>query len=55
MTKEEVYTIAEAAKILKVSEETIRRLIASGELQARRVGRQYRITREALDQFLGRS
>lgn len=54
MTQEEVYTIEEAAKILKVSTETIRKLIASGELEARRVGRQYRITREAIDKFLGR-
>lgn len=54
MTQEEVYTIEEVAKILKVSEETVRRLIASGELDARRVGRQYRITRAALDKFLGR-
>jgi excisionase family DNA binding protein len=54
MTKEEVYTIEETANILKVSTETIRKLIARGELEARRVGRQYRITREAIDKFLGR-
>jgi putative molybdopterin biosynthesis protein len=55
MTQEEVYTIEEVAKILKVSEETVRRLIASGDLDARRVGRQYRITRESINKFLGRS
>lgn len=55
MTQEEVFTIEEVAKILKVSEETVRRLISNGELEARRVGRQYRITREAINKFLGRS
>ena len=54
MTQAEVYTIDEAAKILKVSTETVRKLIANKELEARRVGRQYRITREAIDRFLGR-
>lgn len=55
MTQEEVYTIEEVAKILKVSVETVRRLITNGELDARRVGRQYRITRAALDKVLGKS
>lgn len=53
MAKDEVYTIAETAKLLKVSEETVRRLIANGDLEARRVGRQYRITRETIDKYLG--
>jgi len=54
MTNEEVYTVEETAKILKVSPDTVRKLINNGELEARRVGRQLRVTREAIDRFLGR-
>jgi putative molybdopterin biosynthesis protein len=54
MAEEQVYTVEEIAKILKVSVETVRRLIARGSIEARRVGSQYRITKQALDKYLGR-
>jgi len=38
-----VYTTAEAEKILKVSNSTIKRLLKSGLLRANKVGKQYRI------------
>lgn len=38
-----VYTTAEAEKILKVSNSTIKRLLKSGLLKANKVGKQYRI------------
>ena len=51
----EVYTIAEAAKLLRVSDDTIRRMISSGELEAHQVRRQWRIPKKALEKYLGRS
>ena len=47
MTEEIVYTILEAAKLLKVSDDTIRKLIKSGELDAVKVGNQWRIKKES--------
>jgi excisionase family DNA binding protein len=52
MTEEIVYTILEAAKLLKVSDDTIRKLIKSGELDAVKVGNQWRIKKESLDKLL---
>jgi excisionase family DNA binding protein len=49
-----VYTIAEVARILKVSEQVVRQLVQSGELESKRVGRQYRITRDMLDRYLNK-
>jgi len=46
------YTVQETAKLLKVSQATIRRLIKMGKLQAFYVGRQLRITEEALKSLL---
>ena len=51
MTDDVVYTIAELAKLLKVSEKTVRTLIDAGDIEAFKVGNQWRITREALDRF----
>jgi len=48
------YTIEEVAKMLKVSEATVRRLIRNGQLEAVPVGSQYRISQEGLDKFLSR-
>jgi putative molybdopterin biosynthesis protein len=47
-----MYTVEEIAKMLKVSTETIRKLIARGEIKAKRIGKQYRVTQEALDEYL---
>ncbi len=48
-----VLTPAEAAQILRVSEEDVIAAIESGDLPARKIGRAYRISREALEKFLG--
>src|SRR3954453_275507 len=45
-------TVPEASALLRVSQITIRRYIAGGQLPAVRVGKGVRIQREALDQFL---
>ncbi|MEI7498783.1 MAG: helix-turn-helix domain-containing protein [Candidatus Falkowbacteria bacterium] len=38
-----VYTTAEAEKLLKISNSTMKRLLKSGLLKANKVGKQYRI------------
>jgi len=43
---------AEAAKILGVSEADVLATIAAGDLKAKKIGSQFRITRAALDEFL---
>jgi excisionase family DNA binding protein len=47
-----VFTIDEVAEILKVNPRTVNRLIERGELKAAKVGRVYRITEQALNEFL---
>jgi len=48
----DVMTPAEAASILKVSEEDIVAAIAAGDLKARKIGSAYRISKEALENYL---
>lgn len=45
-------TAAEVADRLRVSTMTVYRLIRSGELPAVRVGRNYRVAEDALDDYL---
>lgn len=47
-----VMTPTEAAQILKVSEEDVIAAIQSGELKAKKIGNAYRISKEALEEFL---
>ncbi len=47
-----VLTPADAARVLQVSEEDVLAAIESGDLPARKIGRAYRISREALLKFL---
>jgi len=47
-----VMTPSEAAQYLRVSEEDVLAAIESGELSARKIGSAYRISQQALDQFL---
>jgi len=48
-----VMTPAEAAQVLRVSEEDVMAAIEAGDLPARKIGSAYRISREALEKFLG--
>ena len=52
IVQEQVYSIDEAARILKVNPKTIRRMIDRGEIVSHKVGRQHRIPRSELDKFL---
>jgi excisionase family DNA binding protein len=47
----ELMTVSETAELLRVSEATIRRRIAVGEIPALRVGAQVRVEREGLSQL----
>lgn len=47
-----IMTPAEAANILRVSEEDVVAAIQAGDLKARKIGTAYRISREALEEFL---
>lgn len=48
----DVMTPAEAAAILKVSEEDVIAAITEGSLKARKLGNAYRISKAALEEFL---
>jgi excisionase family DNA binding protein len=48
-----LYTVAEAASILKLHVKTLRRKIRDGDLESTRVGKQYRISRQQLEAFCG--
>lgn len=47
-----VMTPAEAAAVLRVSEEDVLAAITAGQLKAKKIGNAYRISKEALDDFL---
>jgi excisionase family DNA binding protein len=47
-----IMTPSEAAALLKVSEEDVVASITAGDLKARKIGNAYRISKEALDEFL---
>jgi excisionase family DNA binding protein len=48
----DVMTPSEAAAVLKVSEEDVVAAITAGELKARKIGNAYRISKQALEDFL---
>src|SRR5260370_7808169 len=52
---EEMLTVEEVAKLLRVGEKTVRRWINSGDLIAINVARGYRITRSNYDDFTRRT
>jgi excisionase family DNA binding protein len=45
-------TVAEAAAYLKAKEQDIIALIDGGELKAKKIGSEYRISKSALDAYL---
>jgi len=51
MSGEELLTVEEVAKELRINPKTVRQYIASGELVALLVGRGYRISRDDLEDF----
>lgn len=52
--KEQFYTVKEAAGILKVSQDTVRRMITSGIIRAKQISpRVRRISQKELDRLAG--
>ena len=47
----EVYTLGELTDILQISRRTLYNWIKSGKLKAFRAGKEWRVTREALEEF----
>ena len=45
-------TVAEVAAIMRVSKMTVYRVVHSGEIEAIRVGRSFRVPKQAVDQYL---
>ena len=45
-------TVAEAAAYLKVSPADVQALITRGQVKAKKIGSDYRISKKALDDFL---
>lgn len=52
MTQDVLYTIEEAAHILRVSQDTIRRMIKAGELSATKIRGQWRIHKASIDKLV---
>jgi len=52
-TKSQFMTVSEVARMLRISNMTVYRLISSGQLQAVRVGKSYRLREEDVDRYLG--
>ena len=50
-----LFTVEQVAERLNVHVKTVRRYIHDGRLKAKRIGKEYRITRADLDQFAGSS
>ena len=48
----DLFSVTEVAEYLKTSKQQVRKMIASGELEAIMVGREYRITLDALAAWL---
>lgn len=47
-----VYTLKEVADILKVSRQTIYNYLKAGRLRATKFGKEYRVTKEDLEEFI---
>jgi len=54
MSQDDMLTVEDVAKELRVDQKTVRRWIQRGELVAIDIGREYRIRRSALNDFISR-
>ncbi|HWD23848.1 MAG TPA: helix-turn-helix domain-containing protein [Acidimicrobiales bacterium] len=51
-TKSQFMTVSEVARVLRISNMTVYRLINSGQLSAVRVSKSYRLREEDVDRYL---
>ena len=52
MAETKVYTLEELTSILKVTRRSIYNYVKAGQLKAVKIGREWRVTQKALDDFL---
>ncbi|MBM7114921.1 helix-turn-helix domain-containing protein [Archangium primigenium] len=52
---QDLYTVEQVASLLDLHVRTVRVYVREGRLKATRIGKQYRITREAIEALTGRS
>ena len=55
MITPQLYSIERVAELLNLHVKTVRGYVRSGRLKAKRIGKQYRITRSDLEEFAGTS
>ncbi|MBD3329355.1 helix-turn-helix domain-containing protein [Candidatus Dojkabacteria bacterium] len=55
MGDEQYYTLEEVAEMLKVTYMTVYRWIKSGQLEAVKAGKQYRVSKKCLNEFIEKS
>jgi excisionase family DNA binding protein len=48
----QIFTVEQAAKYLQVHEQTVYKLVRSGEITAKKVGKDWRIHRDILDAYV---
>ena len=48
----DLLTIEQVAEVLNVSDQTVRKLVKNNEIKTVKFGRTYRITRQALNEFI---
>ena len=53
MINDRLWTINELTKFLKLSYPTVQKLVKNRKLSALRIGKKWRVTQEALDEFIG--
>jgi excisionase family DNA binding protein len=51
-TAPDIMTLSEAAAYMRVGEEDVLEVIKSGELKAKKIGSSYRVSKQAIDEFL---
>lgn len=54
-TEKEFYLVEEVAKKLRISNMTVYRYIKAGKIQAYKIGKEFRIRKEAFESFMKKS
>lgn len=54
MSKKDFYTAREVADILRVNIMTIYRYIKAGKIEAHKIGKEFRISKDEFDKFLNK-
>ena len=49
----QILDLLEVAQVLKISKKTAGALLADGELEGRKVGREWRVSSEAIKEYMG--